>query len=133
MESEPLNLYAPVANRGRLRFIVTETNSKDFFKGGWPSACTLGYALVTFDTLGRVMEQKRVLSAMVWTTRCMADAKARNDPFYALGPANEILLAGPAVALWGQFIQINLIAVTGEQGTLTPYASCSQNGRNMLP
>ena len=126
-----IDRYAPVADRGRLRVIVAEINSEDFSKDGWLGANTLGHALVTFDTLGRVMEQNRVLSAMVWTTRWMNDAEAWTSQWYALGPANEILPTGRAIALWGQFIQSEMVAVMGDQGTLTAYASRSEDGQKM--
>ncbi len=122
---------APPADRRRLKVIVAETNSKDYSKDGWPGANTLGHALVTFDTLGRVMAQPRVLSAMVWTTRWMNDGEARKSQWYALGPDNETLPTGRAVALWGRFAQSEVLAVTGGSRAVSGYATRSPDGRTL--
>ena len=119
---------APPTDRGRLRVIVSETNSKDYSPGGWPGTNTLGHTLVTFDTLGRVMAHPRVLAAMVWTTRWMNDGEAKISQWYALGPDNEVLPTGRAVALWGSS-QSEMIAVTGGNGAVSGYATRSPNGR----
>ncbi|MBV9852228.1 MAG: hypothetical protein JO250_21385 [Armatimonadetes bacterium] len=126
-----IDRYAPPADRPRLRVIVSETNSKDYSEDGWPGANTLGHALVTFDTLGRVMAQPRVLTAMVWTTRWMNDAEARDSQWYALGPDNEILPTGRAIALWGQFVQKDMIAADGGSDHVVAYASRSADGRRV--
>ncbi len=122
---------APPADRGRLKVVVAETNSKDYSQNGWPGTNTLGHTLVTFDTLGRVMAQPRVLSAMVWTTRWMNDGEANGSQWYALGPDNEILPTGRAVALWGQFVQSERVAVTGGDRTVSGYASRSGDGQDL--
>jgi len=122
---------APPADRARLRVIVAETNSKDYSDGGWPGANTLGHALVSFDTLGRLMARPRILSAMVWTTRWMNDGEAKKSQWYALGPANETLPTGRAVALWGQFVQGEMLAVSGGAHGVSGYASRSPDGRTL--
>ena len=122
---------APPADRGRLKVVVAETNSKDYSDGGWPGTNTLGHALVTFDTLGRVMAQPRVLAAMVWTTRWMDDGEAKNSQWYALGPGNETRPTGRAIALWGQFVQSEMLAVSGGNGSVSGYASRSTDGRTL--
>ena len=122
---------APPADRARLRVIVSETNSKDYTDGGWPGKNTLGHALVTFDTLGRVVSQPRVRSVMVWTSRWVNDGEAKGSQWYAFGPANELLPTGRAIALWGQFLQSDLIAVSGGIGAISAYASRSPDGRRV--
>ncbi len=119
---------APPADRARLKVIVAETNSKDYSDKGWPGTNTLGHTLVTFDTLGRVMAQPRVLAAMVWTTRWMDDGEAKSSQWYALGPSNETLPTGRAIALWGQFAQSEMLAVSGGVGGVSGYASRSPDG-----
>ena len=111
--------------------VVAETNSKDYSDGGWPGTNTLGHALVTFDTLGRVMAQPRVLAAMVWTTRWMDDGEGKNSQWYALGPGNETRPTGRAIALWGQFVQSEMLAVSGGNGSVSGYASRSTDGRTL--
>lgn len=124
-----IDTYAPPADRARLKVVVAETNSKDYSEGGWPGANTLGHALVTFDTLGKLMVQPRITAAMVWTSRWMNDAEATSSQWYALGPGNEILPTGRAVALWGQFVQADRVAVTGSTDAVTGYASRSEDGK----
>ncbi len=124
-----IDTHAPPADRSRLRVAVVETNSKDYSEGGWSDTNTLGHALVTFDTLGRVMAQPRVLNAMVWTTRWMKDTEAKASQWYALGAKNELMATGYALALWGKFVQADLVAVSGGSPTLTAYASRSADGR----
>ena len=126
-----IDTEAPPADRARLRVIVSETNSKDYSDKGWPGTNTLGHTLVTFDTLGRVMARPRVLSAMVWTTRWMDDGEAKSSQWYALGPDNETLPTGRAVALWGQFVQSEMLSVTGGDGAVSGYASRSTDGRTL--
>lgn len=120
--------YAAPADRGQLKVVVAETNSKDYSENGWPGANTLGHALVSFDTLGRLMTQPRIQAAMVWTSRWMDDSEAERSQWYALGPANELLPTGRAIALWGQFVQADRIAITGSTDAVTGYASRSEDG-----
>jgi len=113
--------YAPAADRARLKLIVTEMNSVDYSTNKpWPDNNTLGHALAAFETFGQLMREPRILSAMLWTTRWMNDQEAAHCQCYGLGPANELLPAGRAVALWGQFLREKLIATTGG----TPLVSC---------
>ncbi len=81
--------YAP-----QLKVFVVESNSKDYSKDGWSGDNTLGHALVTFETFGRVMQDARVLSDMLWTTRWMNDKEAARSQWYALDKDNQILPAG---------------------------------------
>ena len=124
-----IDRYALPADKGRLKVIVSETNSKDYSDGGWPGTNTLGHTLVTFETLGRLMAQPRILTAMVWTTRWINDAEAKTSQWYALGPDNEILPTGRAIALWGRFVHADLLAVSGGTDLVTGYASRSADGR----
>ena len=126
-----IDQYAPPADRKRLSVIVAETNSKDYSEGGWPGTNTLGHALVTFDTLGRLMALPRLRAALVWTTRWMDDGEAKSSQWYALGPGNEVLPTGRAVALWGQFVQSDRVAVSGGSELVTGYASRSADGRTL--
>ncbi|MCX5685278.1 MAG: hypothetical protein NT049_16590, partial [Planctomycetota bacterium] len=91
----------------------------------------LGHALVTFETFGRLMQEPRIASTMLWTTRWMNDADATTSQWYGLGPANEIKPAGRAVAMWGQFVREKLIAVDGGTPLVGAYASRSADGRQL--
>ena len=124
-----IDRYAMPADTSRLKVIATEVNSADFANPGWPKTNTLGHALVTFDTLGQAMEQKRAVCAMVWTTRWMDDTEALKSQWYALGPANNLLPTGRAVAMWGQFLQSDLVTTSGATQLVTAYASRSNDGK----
>ena len=126
-----IDRYAPAADRARLRVIVSETNSKDYSDGGWPGTNTLGHCLVTFATLGRLMQHPRIITAMVWTSRWIKDEEAERSQWYALGPQNEILPTGRAIALWGQFVQDKMIAVDGGNDQVSAFASRSTDGKAM--
>ncbi len=127
--AEAIDKYAPQADRARLKVIVAETNSKDYSEGGWRGDNTLGHAIITFDTLGRLMEQPRIASAMIWTTRWIKDEEAARTQWYALGPRNEILPTGRAGMLWS-FAHKYLCAIEsvgGNSAQLSCYSSCSQD------
>lgn len=127
-----IDRYAPTdADRKRLKLIVCETNSKDYAPNGWSDANSVGHALVTFDTLGKLLQEERIRSAMVWNTRWVKDEEARDSLFYALGPQNELLPTGWAVALWGRFAQENLAAVSGGTDAVSAYAACSEGRERM--
>lgn len=128
-----IDQYAPPADRARLRVVVAETNSKDYSKNGWGDENSLGHALVTFDTLGQMMAQPRITSAMVWTTRWVNDDEAPRNLFYALDARNALLPTGQAIALWGRFVQSTMVRATVGTGvaaaSLVAYASRSRDNR----
>lgn len=125
-----IDRYAPENDRARLKVVVAETNSKDYSESGWKDDNTLGHALVTFETLGQLMQQPRVLSALVWTTRWVKDEEAAHSQWYALGPHNEILPTGRAIALW-KAAQPKMLAVTGANGSISAYASRNADNSKM--
>lgn len=109
-------------NRERLRVIVSETNSVDYAEGGWPKTNTLGHALVTFESLGRMLSEPRITAALLWNTRWVDDSEAPTNQFYALNATNDLLPAGQAVGLWGRHLRGDLLAVTGTAGHLRAHA-----------
>lgn len=126
-----IDSFAPAPDRARLKVVVAETNSKDYSKGGWGDENSLGHALVTFDTLGQMMAQPRIESAMVWTTRWVNDTEAPRNLFYALDARNVLLPTGQALALWGRFVQEKMVRVTtGGSTMLNTYATCSDDQRS---
>ncbi len=115
----------------RLPVLVAETNSKDYSPGGWPGRNNLGHALVTFDTLGQLLADPGVPAALLWGTRWMRDSEARRDQFYALDSRNQLLPSGRALALWGRFLQRDLLAVRGGTRHLSARASASADRRRL--
>jgi len=115
-------------DRDRLRVIVAETNSVDYSADGWAKVNTLGHALVTFESLGRMLREPRITCAMLWNTRWMDDAEAPANQFYALNARNGLMPSGQAVALWGRGLLPHLLAVEGGSGPLRAHASASADG-----
>jgi hypothetical protein len=128
---DAIDRYAPPDDKTRLRVIVAEANAKDYSKNGWPDANDLGHALVTFSTLGRLVNLPKVEAAMVWTTRWMNDAEAPQSQFYALGPNNELMPTGEAIRAWGAFIQPVLLSTEGGDATNEAYAARSEDGASL--
>ena len=85
-----------------------------------------------FDTFGHLVEQPRVLSAMLWTTRWMKDEEAQDSIMYALDPRNEITPIGRSLALWGQFVQSDMVAVQGCTDQISAFASRSHDGKQLV-
>jgi alpha-L-arabinofuranosidase len=119
------------ADRARLRVVVAETNAINWHRRGWDSDNTLGHALVTFETFGRLLQHPRVGAAMLWGTRWMDDREAASSVYYALDARNHLLPAGRALALWGEFLHTDFLRVHGGGRTLAAFASASRD-RSML-
>lgn len=117
------------SDRDRLRVIVSETNSVDYAEGGWPKTNTVGHALVTFESLGRMLSEPRITAALLWNTRWVDDAEAPTNQFYALNATNAVLPAGQAVGLWGRHLRGDLVAVAGTSGHLLAHACVHADGR----
>lgn len=119
------------ADRGRLRIIVSETNTKDYSPKGWPDANDIGHALTTFVGLGRMALQPRVEAAMVWNTRWVQDDEARASMFYALDSANELTCTGQALKMWGGHVRPLLIETSCSSPTIATFSAASADGREL--
>ncbi len=120
---------ASEADRRRLRVVVAETNSKDYSKGGWPGINSMGHALVSFETFGRLMAEPRIKAAMLWTTRWLDDRQAAASQWFALRPDNRLMAIGQAVALWGRHVRASLVEVRGGSDLVGGYASADEPRR----
>jgi hypothetical protein len=112
-------------DRQRLHVVVVETNSRDYSTDGWGHANTLGHALVTFESFGRMLREPRLAAALLWNTRWVDDGQAHDDIFYALDDRNGLTASGQAVALWGRHLHAELLAVDGAPGQVRAHASAS--------
>jgi len=125
-----IDQHAPEADRKRIQVVVAETNSKDFAKDRpWSAENSLGHALVTCDTIGKLLLEPRVASAMLWTTRWMKDDEAPDSQWYALDSKNRLTAAGHAVAIWGRFARERMVAVSGQPAALSAFATRGADGR----
>jgi hypothetical protein len=119
------------ATRARLRVVVAETNAINWHRRGWDSDNTLGHALVTFETFGRLLRHPRVEAAMLWGTRWVDDNEAPSSVYYALDARNRLLPPGRSLALWGQFLHGDFLEVRGGGRVLDAFASASRDRRKL--
>ncbi|TSA36939.1 MAG: hypothetical protein D4R65_01965 [Verrucomicrobiaceae bacterium] len=124
--------YARPADRARIRVVVDEINAVNWKKTGWDRTNSIGHALVIFDTIGRLLNEPRVLAGIVWGTRWMDDREAARNVFYALGPSNEIMPTGRAIELWGRFLRQRIVASAGGGELVSSYASTSSDSQSLM-
>jgi alpha-L-arabinofuranosidase len=96
----------------RIRIAVTEMNSADWSKGGWSSENnnSLGHAVVLFEMIGAHLLHPQVDMAQVWNTRWINATTP--DLWNTLDAQNAPLATGRAVAIWGQFLQTQMVQTT---------------------
>lgn len=87
---------------GRLRYLLTEVNSADWYghpeNDGWKHDNTLGHALVLLDMLWQGVSDPRVDTVQIWATRWMENA-VRPELWDALDAGNRPLPTGTALSL----------------------------------
>jgi hypothetical protein len=110
---------------------VSETNSIDYSKDGWANDNTLGHGLVSCDTLGQLILNPRVDSAMIWGTRWLDDRDADKSLWYAFGPRNEIRPAGMPLYIWGNFALNDMVSCDSSDKRLICYASTGAGGKKL--
>ncbi len=94
--------YGPPDMSGRLRYLLTEINSADWYghprNDGWRHDNTLGHALVLLDMLCQGVSDPRVDTVQIWATRWMENA-VKPELWDALDAANRPLPTGTALSL----------------------------------
>ncbi len=107
--------YGPPGLAGRLRYLLTEVNSADWYAHphnlGWKHQNTLGHALVLFDMLAQAISDPRVVTAQLWATRWLQNDK---DPelWDALDHDNNLLPTGTALKLLAETLGGRIVAAT---------------------
>ena len=106
----------------RIELFVAEFGAVDFdrsrsMEDRWEGN-DLGHAIVIFDMAGQILCEPRIRSGMFWTTRWMEDMNPVRR-CYALGSRNEIMPVGRPVAIWGQFLKSQMVAVNSPEGLRT--------------
>lgn len=122
---------APKPDVKRLKVIVAETNSLNW-KGGWEKPRTVGHALVSFDTFGKLLDEPRVLSANYWTSRWIPEADPDEARYSALDRQNLLLSGGQMLAFWGGGLQSRMVPVDGGGRLVQAYASWDGRGRGTI-
>ena len=110
-----LQAYAAPGDRERIRIAATEINSMDW-TGEWPHVNTLGHAIVLFDSIGELLQHRRVEFSQVWNTRWIGNDTATTPRvFDILDKDNQLQATGRATAIWRQFLKDQLVATTSSQ------------------
>jgi alpha-L-arabinofuranosidase len=111
--------WGPPGLAGRLRYLLTEINSADWYGHpqnlGWKHENSLGHALVLLDMLTQAISDPRVVTAQIWATRWLNNAV---DPelWDALDSHNNPLPTGTALKLLADHLGTRIVATTDAQG-----------------
>ena len=138
------------ALRQRLYLVLSETGALGFPENpGWANVNNLGKALATFDILARHLEKERVAFVLLWNTRWTENDRGRIRPdtalsrpaavpsaeptvapsaFDALDQQGNLNATGQVLALLGNHLQDEMVAVSGETAAVRCYASRSHSG-----
>jgi len=122
-----LTNYAPT-HVNRIKIAMTETASATW--SSW-TANDLGHALPTFDIFGQLLADRRVDFAEFWNTRWINNTVTPHEVWDALGPQNELLPAGRALAIWGQFLQDHMVSASSSSALVRSWASHSSATRKL--
>jgi hypothetical protein len=94
--------FGPPGLAGRLRYLLTEINSADWYghpkNDGWRHENSLGHALVLLDMLRQGISDPRVDTVQIWATRWMENA-VRPELWDAVDAAGRLLPTGTALSL----------------------------------
>ena len=107
--------YGPPDLAGRLRYLLTEVNSADWYghpqNPGWKHENTLGHALVLLDMLAQAVSDPRVVTAQIWATRWLNNV---NNPelWDALDARNNLLPTGTALKILAGHLGTRIVATT---------------------
>ncbi|MFP5258517.1 MAG: alpha-L-arabinofuranosidase [Acidobacteriota bacterium] len=107
--------YGPPGLAKRLRYLLTEVNSADWYGHpqnlGWKHENTLGHALVLLDMLEQAVSDPRVVTAQIWATRWLNNAK-NPELWDALDAHNKPLPTGAALKILAEHLGSRIVATT---------------------
>jgi hypothetical protein len=101
--------------------VVSEFNALNW-TSGWTNTNDLGHALINFETVGQLLTTPKIAFGSLWNTRWFGEAGPAYTLYTALGNANQLHASGLALAVWGKFLQDQLVSSTSS-GTLKTYAA----------
>ncbi|MCG8697659.1 MAG: hypothetical protein MI922_06355 [Bacteroidales bacterium] len=79
-----------------------------------------GRALISFDHIGQILENKNCEYACFWNTRWYNEGDLCSD---ALDDLNNLRPTGLALAAWGKFLKNNMVSASSKIETIVPYAT----------
>ncbi|MBF9239305.1 T9SS type A sorting domain-containing protein [Hymenobacter sp. BT683] len=91
--------------------VVSEFNAINWYQG-WGKTNDLGHALVNFETIGQLLTTPRIDYGALWNTRWFGEEWDGFSLYTALNRANGLHASGMALAVWGKFIQDQLVRTT---------------------
>ncbi|GMV82253.1 MAG: hypothetical protein AMXMBFR7_34370 [Planctomycetota bacterium] len=126
--------YLPPEQQGRMRLLMTEVNSADWFghpkNDGWKHVNTLGHALVLFDMLGVYLRHETLDAVLVWNTRWVKNA-TENQLWDAVGPDNELRPTGQVMALWKRAFLPQIVSCAGGPEAVRAHACYDPKTRRL--
>jgi hypothetical protein len=125
--------FAPPGERDRLKVAATEFNAADWSKTKpWPNDNDLGHALVLTEMMGDYLANPRVLSALLWNTRWIDNARpVENSLWDALDAGNHLNALGLALALWRQAALDRMVKIDGTTNLIRAFGSLSADRRQL--
>lgn len=103
--------------RDRIFIAVTETGVLD-------RQADMGSALMLFDTIGDLLEDRRVAFSLFWGTRWVeGPGSGGSGSSDALDADNELGLMGLVVALWRRYATGRMVAAESDRPSVGSYAS----------
>ncbi len=103
-----------------LKTVVSEFNSINWTDNSWDKKNVAGKGLMNFDQLGQLLLDDNCIYACYWNTRWFEDAGSIFDAF---DENNELLAAARPFALWGEFVEKDLVETSVDSNGLVTYAS----------
>lgn len=117
-----------VAHKDRVKIMVTETGGITYgTNGNWTQA-DLGHALMTFDNLAQLQQDKRVEFTQFWNTRFVNQNQGGNvwpydqSEYDALKPDNSFSPQGMAINILSDYSLTNMVQTTST-ATVRTFAS----------
>ena len=101
--------------------VVSEFNAVNW-SSGWANANDLGHALVNFETVGQLLTIPQIAFGHLWNTRWFGEDGAAYTLYTALDSANQLHASGLALAVWGRFVQDDLVH-SASSSTIKTYAA----------
>lgn len=124
--------YGPPGLADRLRYLLTEVNSADWYAHpqnlGWKHVNTLGHALVLFDMLGQAVSDPKVVTTQIWATRWLGN-DTKPELWDALDRKNDPLPTGMAVKLLAQGLGDRIVGSSDAPGVRVVAACDDRKGK----
>lgn len=121
-----MNSYATSAQLSRLKMIVAEYGTIDWFKF-WPGVNDMGHAIVSFDMTGQLKQIPNIEFSCYWNTRWI-DNDRENSDHDLLTPDGKLTPTGVAVKMWNVAPSARMIkCINQDSPAVIAYASIDKS------